>query len=226
MKPDKRLEAQRLRREEGLAITEICKLLGVAKSSVSMWVRDIELTEAQKEELHRRHYSYKAQIKGSHTNAIRAKAQREIYQAEGRAKAHENDSLHVAGCMLYWGEGAKARNVLHLGNADADLVSFYVRFLRQSLQLDVNQIVVRIYCYLGNGIPQEDIETYWLDTLQLPRECLRKSVINPQPKSSQQKGRKLKYGVCTISVFSTRHVQHVFGAIQEYTGIDKPEWLM
>lgn len=46
--------------------------------------------------------------------------------------------------------------------------------------------------------------------------------VNKQPTSSQQKGRKLPYGVCEVSVQSTKAVQHVFGAIQEYSGIDKP----
>lgn len=146
MKPDKREEARQLRREEGLAITEICKILGVAKSSVSLWVRDIELSDGQKAELHRKHYAYRAQLKGSHTNAIKARALREQYQQEGRAKAREQDPLHIAGCMLYWGEGAKARNVLHLGNADTDLVKFYTKFLIQSLGVGIDDIALRIYC--------------------------------------------------------------------------------
>jgi transposase-like protein len=226
MKPDKREEARRLRREEGLPITEICRRLGVSKSSVSLWVRDIELTEEQKAELHKNHYAYHAQLRGGHSNAKKFRALREQYQQEGRLKARERDPLHIAGCMLYWGEGAKNRNVLNLGNSDTDLIQFYVRFLRQSLQINEIDIVLRIYCYLGNGIAQQDIEDFWLTKLELSQECLRKTVVNPQPKSSQQKGRKLLYGVGTVSVFNTRLVQHVFGAIQEYTGIDKPEWLL
>jgi predicted transcriptional regulator len=44
-------EARRLRREEGLAIRVIAEQLGVSKSSVSVWTRDIELTEEQHEQL-------------------------------------------------------------------------------------------------------------------------------------------------------------------------------
>lgn len=219
-------EARRLRKEEGLAITDICRRLGVSKSSVSVWVRDIELTQEQKDALHRQHYAYKAQANGGRTNAKKFRALRETYQEEGRVKARERDPLHIAGCMLHWGEGAKARNVLNLANSDADLVCFYVKFLQESLQVPTEEISFRVYCYISNGIPQEEIETYWLKRLNLPESCLRKTVVNPQPKSSQQKGRKLLYGVCSVSVYSTQLVQHVFGAIQEYTGIDKPEWLM
>jgi transcriptional regulator with XRE-family HTH domain len=44
MKVQERNEARRLRRDEGLSLKEIALQLGVAKSSVSHWVRDIELT--------------------------------------------------------------------------------------------------------------------------------------------------------------------------------------
>ncbi len=51
MRKEMREEARRLRSEQGMAITDICKRLGVAKSSVSVWVRDIVLNEEQKEAL-------------------------------------------------------------------------------------------------------------------------------------------------------------------------------
>jgi hypothetical protein len=37
---------------------------------------------------------------------------------------------------------------------------------------------------------------------------------------------KLPYGVCSIRVRrSTRILQHIYGAIQEYAGFDEPRWL-
>ncbi|MBI1277992.1 MAG: hypothetical protein GC179_07680 [Anaerolineaceae bacterium] len=134
--------------------------------------------------------------------------------------------MHIAGCMLYWGEGAKNKNSLKMSNSDVGMLTFYMRFLRESLQLDDDQIVVRIVCYLGNNLSEQDIESYWLENLQIPATCLRKTSVNIQPISSQQKGRKLLYGTCEIAVHLTRVAQHVLGAIQEYAGIEKPEWLM
>src|SRR5436190_1604291 len=46
MKTREREEARRLRREEGRSIREIEELLGVARSTASLWVRDIPLTVA------------------------------------------------------------------------------------------------------------------------------------------------------------------------------------
>ncbi len=225
MKTEEREKARELRRA-GHSVKEICRLLGVAKSSVSVWVRDIELTEEQKAELKRRHRFHTAQLNGGHTNAAKYRELRRQYQEEGRAKAREQEPLHIAGCMLYWAEGRKAKNSLALANSDGALLSFYISFLRNSLLVEDFQIALRITCYLGNGISREEIEGYWLHLLNLPRSCLRKTTVNVRPSSSQQKGRKLNYGVCEIAVHSTRTVQHVLGAIQAYAGIDKPEWLM
>jgi hypothetical protein len=105
------------------------------------------------------------------------------------------------------------------------MILFFARFLREALGVRNDDMVLHIHCYTNNGISLEEIEQYWLDLLTLPRTSLRKSTVNIQPSSSKQKGRKLIYGVCDLSVYQTRLVQHVYGAIQEYAGIDKPEWL-
>ena len=87
MKPDKREAARQLRREQGLSINQICKQLSVSKSSVSLWVRDVELTETQKEELNRQHFAHRGQAAGGATNAAKFRALREQYQQEGRQRA-------------------------------------------------------------------------------------------------------------------------------------------
>lgn len=227
MKPWEREEARRLRREEGLSLKEICKWLNIAKSTASVWGRDIPLTAVQQAALHERMEAcYAGRAAGA--EAVRAKHQalRKQYQQAGRLKAREHDPLHLAGCMLYWAEGAKSRNSLSMVNSDPDMMVFYLRFLRECLNIKDEEIDLRITCYLGNGLSLDQIESYWIELLRLPRSCLRKSIINKQPRSSQQRGRKLLSGVCKLSVHRTRYAMHVLGAIQEYSGIDKPEWLM
>jgi transposase-like protein len=58
MKTEERELARAIRREEGASIKEIARRVGVAPSSVSLWVREIELTPAQKRELLRRNPAY------------------------------------------------------------------------------------------------------------------------------------------------------------------------
>ena len=80
---------------------------------------------------------------------------------------------------------------------------------------------------LGDHLDRQvAIEDYWLARLELPRLCLRKSVVNVYSKYSLKKRtNKLPYGTCKLVVHRTRIVQTIFGSIQEYGGFERPEWL-
>ena len=64
VKSEARIEARRLRAEAGLPISAISSRLGVAKSSVSRWVRDVELTAEQHAALRLANPLYNAQLRG------------------------------------------------------------------------------------------------------------------------------------------------------------------
>ena len=74
-KIDKIAEARRLRFEEKMAITQIASFLGVAKSSVSAWVRDLPLTPEEKEASRiattRKNIASKSKPLGSKLNSIK-----------------------------------------------------------------------------------------------------------------------------------------------------------
>jgi hypothetical protein len=60
----------------------------------------------------------------------------------------------------------------------------------------------------------------------LPRSCLRKSIVNVYSKYSQKKRcNKLPYGTCKVAYCDTAVAHSIYGAIQEYAGFDRPEWL-
>jgi len=128
--------------------------------------------------------------------------------------------------MLYWAEGSKSRNAVTFVNSDPQMVRYFVAFLRR--QFEVPDEALRIDCNLfADHIDrQQEIEQFWLDTLRLPRSCLRKSTVNVYSKYSQKKRRnKLPHGTVRVCVHSTQIVQSIYGAIQEYGGFERPEWL-
>jgi hypothetical protein len=128
--------------------------------------------------------------------------------------------------MLYWAEGAKARNSLKVINSDPEVLVFFARFLRT--HFDVPNEKMRVYCNLfaDHVERQWEIEDFWLRTLQLPRACLRKSIVNTYSKYSQKKRKnRLPYGTTALVVNDTRILQTIYGSIQEYGGFERPEWL-
>jgi hypothetical protein len=204
---------------------EIARLVGCALSSVSYWTRDISLTADQCAALRSRNPAINGQLVAA-ANAARARARRVAFQEEGRRFARRGDRLHASGCMLYWAEGSKSRNSVHFVNSDPAMVAYFASFLRA--HYGVSNDAFRIDCNLfaDHLARQFEIEQFWLDTLGLPRSCLRKSTVNVYSKHSQKKRRnKLPYGTARLSVHSTRVVQSIYGSIQEYGGFERPEWL-
>src|SRR5262245_20572900 len=224
MKTAEREQARRLRREEGRSVKELAGLLGVSSSSISLWVRDIELTSQQREALRRR---MGGRIDGSRANAVRALERRREAQATGRAQAKDGDLIHVAGCMLFCAEGSRARNKLDFVNSDPAMVKFFVAFLRTRYAVPDSKIAVTCNLFADHEIRQRETEDFWLTLVGLPRAQLRKSTVNRYSKYSQKKRtNRLPYGTCRISVCDTQLVQMLYGAIQEYGGFEREEWLM
>ncbi len=139
--------------------------------------------------------------------------------------ARTGDALHRSGCLLYWAEGTKDRNVAILTNSDPDLLLVFRRFLRECHAVTDEPIAFSVNCFLGNGLTLKQIEVHWLDALELPRASLRASTVNRPSSASRRRGRTLVHGTGRIAVASTAVVQSIYGAIQEYAGIDRPEWL-
>jgi transcriptional regulator with XRE-family HTH domain len=226
MKTRERDIARRLRSEEGLPINEIARRVSVSKSSVSIWVRDIELTPQQEAVLKAKNPAYNRQLSGWRQNAAKHRAKRVAAQESGRTLARRSDPLHLAGCMLYWAEGSKRRNQLCFSNSDPEMVRFFVVFLKT--YFDIRDTDIRITCHLfaDHIAHQREVEQFWLNEAGLPGESLRKSVVNVYSRSSKRKRiNKLPYGTCQVVVSRTWVLQSILGSIQEYAGFERQAWL-
>jgi transcriptional regulator with XRE-family HTH domain len=223
MKTDERREARRLR-ALGWSVKEIERELGVARSSVSLWVRDVELGAEQRDRLISR--IRLGPFVAGQKKAARARDLRLTYQEEGRCLARERDGSYAAGCMLYWAEGSKARNTVQICNSDPALIVFFADFLRVHFDVEGTSMRLALNLFADHIDTQSDIEQFWVDQLGLTRSALTKTRVNVYSKYSQKKRNgKLPYGTARLSVHSTRIVQMIYGSIQEYGGFDRPEWL-
>ena len=111
-------QARHLRRS-GLPLGEIATRLGVSKSSVSLWVRDVEFTPLPRPVRGRRR----------EPNALQRRKQAEIDRllAEGQLRVgrlSEREFL-VAGVALYAGEGAKRDGAVKFANSEPRMIAFY-----------------------------------------------------------------------------------------------------
>jgi transcriptional regulator with XRE-family HTH domain len=223
VKTEERERARELR-AAGWSIKEIERSINVARSSVSRWVRDIELTDVHRLALEAR--SGEGRLRAAAQKAEAARRIRATHQEHGRERARSSDDSYMAGCMLYWAEGEKSRWSVSISNSDVELMRFFAAFLRQHFAVRPESMRVHLHLFPDHAGEQRDIEEHWLRALDLPPTCLRKTILNSYSKYTRKKRtNKLPYGTCKLRVHSTQIVQTIFGSIQEFGGFERPQWL-
>jgi len=167
-------------RAEAWTLQEIADELGVAKSSVSLWVRDVEFEPKPRAKTARRR----------EPNVLQRRKQAEIDEllADGRqriGRLSEREFL-VAGAALYAGEGAKADGQLCFANSDPRMIGFWCAWLRRFFDLDESKFRFRLY--LHEGLDLEEAVEFWSSVTMIPTSQFGKpyrAVPNPSIRSSK-----------------------------------------
>ncbi len=159
-------------RKNGTSIRDIEKRLGIPRSTLSGWLRDILLTKEQNEKL-----------SSNWNNAlVHARKKAVIWhntQKEKRVRAAENLALlslsnlnttnisviELALAMLYLGEGGKGEQTA-MGNSDPVILKFFVSVLTNIYKIDIQ----KMSCTLNLRADQnpEEIKNFWAHALNLP----------------------------------------------------------
>ena len=184
-KPAEREQARRLR-TAGLPLADIAARLGVSRSSVSLWVRDVPFAPRPGPTRGRRRAP----------NALQRRKQAEIERllAEGHdrlGRLSEREFL-VAGVALYAGEGSKRDGNVSFANSDWRMVAFYCSWLRQFFAIDESRLRVRLY--LHEGLDLAAATAFWSEVTGVPES----QFLKPYRAAADP---------------SIRHAKHVHGCV-------------
>jgi transcriptional regulator with XRE-family HTH domain len=173
-KDDLREKARELR-TQGLSYNEIVAQLGVSKSSVSLWVRDIPGPER---------FAYvhsERRLEGlrKYNEARTARHAAESETAAAEIGALTNREVFVAGVIAYWCEGAKSKpdrkaNHVSFINSDPKLIGFFLRFLDV---IGVQRCDLTLRVYIHENADAEEAQRFWLEVTGAQSEQFRKSVL-------------------------------------------------
>jgi len=165
-------EALELRRT-GTPIRQIEVKLGIPRSTLSYWFRDIKLSNKQKEIIRR---DWIESIKGSRKNAIewhnnQKSIRIEIAKQEAREVLEKVDLtnkpvVELTMSFLYLGEGSKKSPTTSLGSSDPLILRFFLYCLKSLYQVPTSQI--KCYLHLRADQDKEEIKNYWASELELP----------------------------------------------------------
>jgi len=188
-------------RAGGRTMLDIANELGVAKSSVSLWVRDVPFEpRARRTPVDRRpHPQHVAKV------AEIAECDRIGLERIGRLS---DEAFLAAGAALYAGEGAKGS--LLFANTNADMVAFFCAWLRRFFSVDESRLRVRVY--LHEGLDLDAAEAFWADVTNLPRSQFRapyRAKADPSIRSN-----KHEHGCVYVGYWCSRTHREVMGVVR------------
>jgi transcriptional regulator with XRE-family HTH domain len=164
-KDDVHARARELR-EQGLDYDDIAGALGVSKSSVSLWVRDMprperlsyEESRKRSAEGARRYWAAERECREARREVTRATAAAEIASVSSR-------EILIAGAIAYWCEGTKRKphnpseRVIFI-NSDPVLIRFFLRFLGEA---GVDPARLRFRVHIHETADVSAAEEFWLE---------------------------------------------------------------
>ncbi len=219
MKAELRQKALKLRTKNRLSYGDIQKRLNVSKSTLSYWLREHPLSEAEIVRLRRRAWLRGEASRERFINAMREKREQleqEIYHKQIKRLANlKKESFFVAGLMLYLGEGDKRNRVrVGLANTDPAIIQFFVKWLKEFLGVDKEKIRVELHLYENMNIEAERM--FWKKITGLPKEQFYKTQIRKLQKNSFTYKESHRHGTCSIIVTNVEKKRKIMMAIKAF----------
>jgi transposase len=202
-KDELRARARELR-IEGMGYEGIAAALGVAKSSVSYWVRDVPRPARRSYEEGR-----KRSAEGARSYWAAERPAREARRAAacdaaaaeiGNLTARE---LLIAGAIAYWCEGCKTKPHRRIDrvvfmNSDPSLIRLFLRFLDTT---GMPRTDLRFRVYIHENADAESAQRFWMEVTEAPlHQFFRPTLKRHNPKTVRRNVGEGYHGCLRIDV--------------------------
>ena len=213
-KPKLKLKAQEFRRQ-GLSVKAIERKLKVSRSSVSLWVRDIKLTNAQLRKLYLNKKT--GQLRGciiaaNNKKKVRLRQVKELKErgAKEIGKMRKRDRF-VAGVAMYFAEGSKRDSSVQFSNSDPRAIKFMANWIREFCKPLESKF--RASIYIHDNLNIGEAKKFWSKLTNIPLDQFTKTYI---VKNNPKRFRKVRnrYGVFRLTVSDVKLHRRLMGWIE------------
>jgi len=181
-KNQEKIEAIALRKQ-GLSYREILAKVSVAKSTLSVWLKDVGIAKKQVQQLTEKRKA--AQRKAQQTcRNNRIKREEEIIaKAKSDVKEISQKELWLIGTTLYWAEGSKQKenNVsqgVSFGNSDPKMILLFHKWLTECCDITKERLYYRIYIHKTADL--DKAKKFWSKLLNVKIEKAHLKNHNPK----------------------------------------------
>ncbi len=188
-------------RRHGLSYSEILREVPVAKSTLSVWLKDIGLAKAQKQRLTEKRRAAQQKAQGACRN-IRITRETEIIKVArdevGRISQRE---FWLIGTALYWAEGSKQKPNLvsqkvSFNNSDPKMILLFDKWVKTFLDRGKDGVIYSLYIHQTADVERAKI--FWGDLLDTVIEKVYFKKGNP--KTNRRNTQHSYFGLLRIEV--------------------------
>ena len=201
-KDDLRVVARKMR-QEGRSYREIRAVVPVSKSTLSLWLKDVPISEEQAALLNQMRIDA-GQRRATALKARRIATQQRIWkQAAGQIGTLSDRELLIAGVIAYWAEGAKAKpwravERLQFVNSDPTMIRLFIQWLRL-LGVTLDDLIFRISIH-ENADYQQALR-FWADEVGVSQSVFRRPTLKKHnPRTVRKNSGSTYVGCLTINV--------------------------
>jgi len=183
-----KLQAIELRRQ-GLSYAQILQQVPVAKSTLSLWLKDLPLTKQELTTLKKikNQRISKGCLRAVAVNQERRKEKQAqvIAIAKDTFQNHQSEPLFHTGIALYWAEGAKRNEMWQFVNTDIGMIKVMLHWLEAYTAYDLSDLGFRLYCH--EPYRHESWEDWWQKQLDVEAHQFKKTVYKPSALTSKKR---------------------------------------
>ncbi len=216
-------------RKQGLSYREILEQIPVAKSSLSLWLKDVKLAKEQKQRLtDKKIAGMKRGWVARHKNRILL-TERIKEEAEGEIGTIIERDLWLIGTALYWGEGSKEKESrpgigVKFSNSDPRMIKIFLKWLFDIVHEKREKIYFEIYIHENCKNRLSQVVNYWSNCTGFSKNnfthiYFKKNKINTKRKNVGEN----YYGLLRVGVKSSstlqRKIEGWISGIHKYCGI-------
>lgn len=200
-------------RKQGYSYSEILKKIKVAKSTLSIWLKEVQLAKPQKQRLSKKKEEARLKalksIKRKRKNITKKLIQKGIREVGSL----EKKDLFLIGIVLYWAEGSKQKenNVSQgviFSNSDPEMIIIFIKWLKEFCKINDKEIVFSLYIHEAIKNHTEEVKNRWKKVLALANNkkinvCFKKNIIK------RKLNIKNYYGVLRIRVIKSTNLNRL-----------------
>jgi hypothetical protein len=153
-------------RRKGFSYSEILKEIIVAKSTLSLWLKEVGLAKSQKQRITANRIA--GQMRGA---AARREQRLKLTQVIHKEALIDTNGLTLKelwyiGIALYWAEGAKQKSYhvsqrVSFSNSDPYMIAVFLKWLNECLKIPAERIYCDLYIHESHKHRLQEIVDFW-----------------------------------------------------------------